>query len=81
MATKKKDTTLIAVAKRLRLYPGDTAIQIQIVDNGRTHRMFNVWRRSVRGMIFYENDRFGGTFKNITEAKQFALKKYKEGKR
>ncbi len=69
------------VTKRLNAYKGDPNIQIRIKDKGRIFSMFNIWRRSVRGLVFYENDRYTGiTFKNVTEAKNYALRKYIGGK-
>ena len=81
----KKDE-LKAYTVRLRSYPGDNTVQIRIQDPEHPYRkntMFNIYRRSYGrlGQRWF-NDRFSGTpYKTITEAKEYALKLYKQGKR
>ena len=64
--------------KPINSYSGDKSLRIDIHDNGNIVPMFNVYPKSNRLGRYYSNDRYSNTFKTITEAKEYAIKRYME---
>jgi len=61
---------------RLHAYPGDTLVQVRVVnERGATVLVFNIWPKTRKGVHFWNNDRFGEVHRSITEAKEWALQK------
>lgn len=58
-------------------YPGDTTVQVQTLnDRGRILEVFNIRPITIRGMRWWENDRYGaGLKRTITDWKKWALDK------
>jgi len=77
-----------AVSKHLKQFYGDTTIAIEVHHkewNDRKLRyeirklpMFCVWKKISRGCRFYINDFNSDVYESMAEAKEAALKKYRE---